>query len=168
MPILFIQARFLLVYMLGRKLPAKQNKGDHFMQGHFSVINKRGFITSCILIFISILGFAYSLFRQVGGGSKLWIVPLILFACFALISLLILRGVATAGVDVQNGQVIFAAAGGNGLRAPQFSLSDLESVQLYNSDGPIANPESSVLAGAKVVFTTKNDQQFVYYFVILG
>ena len=57
------------------------------MQGHFSVINKRGFITSCILIFISILGFAYSLFRQVGGGSKLWIVPLILFACFALISL---------------------------------------------------------------------------------
>lgn len=133
------------------------------MQGHFSVINKRGLITSCILIFLSILGFAFSLFRLTGGGSKLWIVLLILCACCALISLLILRGVSTAGVDVQNGQVIFADAGGNGLRAPLFSLAELKSIQLQNSSGPIEHPEKDSLAGAKVVFTTKDNEQFVYY-----
>lgn len=133
------------------------------MQGHFSVINKRGLITSCILIFLSILGFAFSLFKLTGGGSKLWVLLLILCACCALISLLILRGVSTAGVDVQNGQVVFANAEGNGLRAPQFPLSDLKSIQLHNSRGPLANPESASLAGAKVVFTTKENRQFVYY-----
>ena len=133
------------------------------MQGHFSVINKRGLITSCIFIFISILGFAFSLFRLVSGGTKLWIVLLAFAACCALISLLILRGVATAGVDVLNGQVVFADAGGSGLREPQFSLADLESIQLYNSDGLIENPEKASLTGAKVVFTAKESRQFVYY-----
>ncbi len=133
------------------------------MQGHFSVINKRGLITSCILIFLSILGFAFSLFRLVNGGTKLWIALLALAACCALISLLILRGVATAGVDVLNGQVVFADAGGNGLRAPQFSLADLKDISLCNADGPISSPETASLSGAKVVFTTEEDRQFVYY-----
>ncbi|WP_251612761.1 hypothetical protein [Senimuribacter intestinalis] len=133
------------------------------MQGHFSVINKRGLITSCLLIFCSILAFAFSLFKLTGGGSKLWIILLVFAACFALISLLILKGVAAAGIDVQNGQVIFAAVDGNGLRTPQFSLADLKSVDLWNSEGFIENPQTSSLSGAKVIFTASGNQQFIYY-----
>ncbi len=133
------------------------------MQGHFSVINKRGLITACILIFFSILLFAFSLAKLVGGGSRLWIALLAFAACFCLISLLILRAVATAGVDVENGQVIFASTDSGGVRAPQFSLSALSAIALCGNDGPFANPETDCLLGARVVFTADNQQQFVYY-----
>ncbi len=133
------------------------------MQGHFSIINKRGMLTACILTCFSILLFSLSLSMKLGGGSKLWLIPLIVSVIIFLLCLMILVSVITAGVDVEAGQVVFADASGVGGKHPQFPLSQLSAIRLANADGPVEDPERDSLLGGRVVFTTEDGKEYVYY-----
>lgn len=133
------------------------------MNGHFSVVNRRGMITSCILVALSILMFSLSLSRKLAGGSMLWTLPLVVCIIVFLLSLVIMLSVLTAGIDVKDSMVIFADATGQGGKQPQFKLSELETIQLHNADGAIDNPEEDSLIGGRIVFTLKDGTQKIYY-----
>ena len=133
------------------------------MQGHFSVINKRGLITVIVLLLISILLFSASLAKRLGGGSMIWLIPLLCGIILFLLCLMILMAVINAGVDVANGQVVFATPDGNQGKQPRFALSELKEVELRNADGVIEHPETDSLVGGRIVFILESGQEFVYY-----
>lgn len=133
------------------------------MQGHFSFINKRGLLAACMLTAFSICLFSLGLAMTLGGGSRLWLIPLIISVIIFLLCLMILVSVLTAGVDVEAGQVVFADASGAGGKQPQFPLSQLSDIHLANADGPIKDPEKDSLLGGRVVFTTEDGNEYVYY-----
>lgn len=132
------------------------------MSAHFSVINKRGVITASIIMAFAIVIFSLGLSQQLAGGGIIWCLPLICGAIFFLLALIILVLVVTAGVDVQNGTVVFADATGQGGKQPRFKLSELEDIQLHNMNGQI-DPDTDSLVGGRIVFFTTSGEQFVYY-----
>lgn len=137
------------------------------MNGHFSVINKRGMITSAILVAASIILFSLSISKKLSGGSMLWTLPLVFCGIIFIIALIIMLSVLTAGIDVKDGVVIFADATGQGGKQPQFRLLDLDKIELHNADGVINNPETDNLLGARFVFILKDGSSKVYYPVSL-
>ena len=132
------------------------------MNAHFSVVNKRGTITAGIIMIIAIVIFSLGLAKKLSGGGLLWTLPLICGIIVFLLALMILLSVITAGVDVQNGHVVFADATGQGGKQPRFKLSELEDIQLHNQDGEI-DPDKDSLVGGRIVFFTTNGEQFTYY-----
>lgn len=132
------------------------------MNAHFSVVNKRGMITSCFIMAIAIVIFSLSLAKKLSGGGILWTLPLICGIIIFLLALMILISVITAGVDVQNGNVIFADATGQGGKQPRFKLSELEDIQLHNQNGEI-DPDKDSLIGGRIVFYTTAGDEFTYY-----
>ncbi|MBR5315593.1 MAG: hypothetical protein IKU44_02275 [Firmicutes bacterium] len=132
------------------------------MTAHFSVVNKRGAITAGALMALGILIFSVCLAQKIAGGSILWMIPLTAGIIVFIMCLLILISVITAGVDVQNGSVVFADVTGQGGKQPRFMLSELADVQLHNADGQI-DPEKDSLIGGRIVFFTTSGEQFVYY-----
>lgn len=132
------------------------------MNAHFSVVNKRGMITSCFIMAIAIVIFSLGLAKKLSGGGILWTLPLICGIIIFLLALMILISVVTAGVDVQNGNVVFADATGQGGKQPRFKLSELEDIQLHNQNGEI-DPDKDNLIGGRIVFFTTDGEQFTYY-----
>lgn len=132
------------------------------MNGHFSVINKRGALTASIIMAIAIVIFSLGLAKKLAGGGIIWTLPLICGIFIFLLALMILISVITAGVDVQNGKVVFADATGQGGKQPRFMLSELEDIQLHNAEGEI-DPDKDSLIGGRIVFITTSGEQFVYY-----
>ena len=132
-------------------------------KGHFSVINKRGLATACIIMAGAILLFSLSLANRLSGGSILWTIPVVAAIIVFLLALMILTSVLTAGIDVEMNQVIFADASGVGGKKPQFQLSDLKDVQLYNAQGVVENPTHADLTGGRIVFLTDSGDQYTYY-----
>ena len=137
------------------------------MNGHFSVVNKRGLITALVIMGISILLFSLSMAKKLAGVSIIWTIPLVCCIIIFIIALIILTSVVTAGIDVKNGVVIFADATGQGGKQPQFNLGELSEIQLHNADGIIANPETDSLLGARFVFVLTNGETRTYYPVSL-
>ena len=137
------------------------------MNGHFSVVNKRGLITSGILLAASIILFSLSLSKKLAGGSIIWTIPLVVCIIIFIMAIIIMTSVLTAGIDVKNGIVIFADATGQGGKQPQFRLLDLDKIELHNADGVINNPETDNLLGARFVFILKDGSSKVYYPVSL-
>ena len=132
------------------------------MNAHFSVVNKRGMITSCFIMAIAIVIFSLGLAKKLSGGGILWTLPLICGIIIFLLALMILISVVTAGVDVQNGNVVFADATGQGGKQPRFKLSELEDIQLHNQNAEI-DPDKDSLIGGRIVFFTTDGEQFIYY-----
>ena len=122
------------------------------MNGHFSVVNKRGLITSGILLAASIILFSLSLSKKLAGGSIIWTIPLVVCIIIFILAIIIITSVLTAGIDVKNGIVIFADATGQGGKQPQFNLGQLDRIELRNADGVIESPETDSLLGARFVF----------------
>lgn len=137
------------------------------MQGHYSVVNKRGLLTASVLMALGIIVFSLSLAKRLGSGSVIWTIPLVIAIIVFLIALIILVSVLTAGIDIEYGKVIFANASGQGGKQPQFGISELRDIQLHNTDGPIADPKTDSLVGGRIVFFTENEdhekKEYVYY-----
>jgi hypothetical protein len=133
------------------------------MKKNFAVINKRGLLAVLVLLLIAIVLFAISISQVASGASKLWFVPLIIFALGVILNLMIIASILTAGVEVRGGMVIFASADGVGGKKPQFEISKLKKIELCNGDGRIENPETDSLVGGRVVFTLKDGSNFTYY-----
>ena len=132
------------------------------MNAHFSVVNKRGTIAAGVIMLIAIVIFSLGLAKKLSGGGLIWTLPLICGIIIFLMALMILISVITAGVDVQNGNVVFADATGQGGKQPRFKLSELEDIQLHNQDGEI-DPDKDSLIGGRIVFFTTSGEQFTYY-----
>ncbi|MGN0733128.1 MAG: hypothetical protein ACI4LC_03030 [Emergencia sp.] len=137
------------------------------MNGHFSVVNKRGLITSGILLAASIILFSLSLSKKLAGGSIIWTIPLVVCIIIFILAIIIMTSVLTAGIDVKNGIVIFADATGQGGKQPQFNLGQLDRIELRNADGVIENPETDSLLGARFVFILSDGEEKIYYPVSL-
>ncbi len=137
------------------------------MNGHFSVVNKRGLITSGILLAASIILFSLSLSKKLAGGSIIWTIPLVVCIIIFILAIIIITSVLTAGIDVKNGIVIFADATGQGGKQPQFNLGQLDRIELRNADGVIENPETDSLLGARFVFILSDGEEKIYYPVSL-
>ena len=133
------------------------------MNGHFSVVNKRGLTTTGIMILFSIILFSLSLAKRISSGSMLWTIPVVIAIIIFILTLMLLVGVITAGVDVKKNKVIFADPSGQGGKKVQFDLGELKSVELHNADGLITNPETANLAGARIIFTLRNGKTCMYY-----
>lgn len=137
------------------------------MQGHYSVVNKRGLITASFLMLLGILVFALSLSKRFASGSIIWTIPLVLAIIIFLLALIILISVLTAGIDIQYGKVIFANANGAGGKQPQFGISELKDIELHNHNGRILDPKTANLVGGRIVFFTEDENHeektYVYY-----
>ena len=137
------------------------------MNGHFSVVNKRGLITSGILLAASIILFSLSLSKKLAGGSIIWTIPLVVCIIIFIMAIIIMTSVLTAGIDVKNGIVIFADATGQGGKQPQFNLGQLDRIELRNAGGVIESPETDSLLGARFVFILSDGEEKIYYPVSL-
>lgn len=137
------------------------------MNGHFSVVNKRGLITSGILLAASIILFSLSLSKKLAGGSIIWTIPLVVCIIIFILAIIIITSVLTAGIDVKNGIVIFADATGQGGKQPQFNLGQLDRIDLRNAGGVIESPETDSLLGARFVFILSDGEEKIYYPVSL-
>ncbi len=137
------------------------------MNGHFAVVNKRGVITTVVLLIISIILFSLSLAKKLSGGGVMWMIPLTVFIIIFILAIILLVSVLTAGIDVNNSEVIFADATGKGGKQPRFKLSQLRDIELRNADGIIENPETSSLIGGRIIFILKDKSEMVYYPVSL-
>lgn len=137
------------------------------MNGHFSVVNKRGLITSGILLAASIILFSLSLSKKLAGGSIIWTIPLVVCIIIFILAIIIITSVLTAGIDVKNGIVIFADATGQGGKQPQFNLGQLDRIELRNAGGVIESPETDSLLGARFVFILSDGEEKIYYPVSL-
>ena len=137
------------------------------MNGHFSVVNKRGLITSGILLAASIILFSLSLSKKLAGGSIIWTISLVVCIIIFIMAIIIMTSVLTAGIDVKNGIVIFADATGQGGKQPQFNLGQLDRIELRNAGGVIESPETDSLLGARFVFILSDGEEKIYYPVSL-
>ena len=137
------------------------------MNGHFSVVNKRGLITSGILLAASIILFSLSRSKKLAGGSIIWTISLVVCIIIFIMAIIIMTSVLTAGIDVKNGIVIFADATGQGGKQPQFNLGQLDRIELRNADGVIESPETDSLLGARFVFILSDGEEKIYYPVSL-
>lgn len=132
-------------------------------QGHFSVINKKGVLMASAIMLVAILIFSISLAKRLSGGAGLWTIPVVVAIIIFLLAMMVMVSVITAGIDIQYGKVSFANADGAGGKRPQFGISELENIELHNSNGKIENPSKDNLAGGRVVFFTRDGKTYTYY-----
>lgn len=134
------------------------------MNGHFSVINKRGLTVAGIFMGITIAGFLISLFMRIQSGSRLWLIPIIFAAVLFLFAIRMILNISSEGVDVKDSMVILPdlenpAKG----KAPRFNIADLKGIELRNGEGKSLDPEKDNLLGGRVVFSVTGGKEEIYY-----
>lgn len=132
------------------------------MNKHFAVINKKATILSAIFIFINIVAFTFSFYKISSGGSKLWIIPAVIFIGLFIIGIMIITSVLTAGIDVKADMVILPDQDPRNGKVPKFNIEQLSSIELCNENGPIDFDRDS-LSGARIIFHLSNDETEQYY-----
>lgn len=133
------------------------------MNAHFAVINKRGAITAGALVFLSIVLFSVSAAQFFSGGSKFWLVPLIIFVILFILAIMILVSVLTAGVDIRDGVVIMPDLDPSKGKQPKFRIGNLQDIRLRNGEGQDLNPATDSLLGARIVFLLSDGDEEIYY-----
>ncbi|MGN0734275.1 MAG: hypothetical protein ACI4LP_00495 [Anaerovoracaceae bacterium] len=134
------------------------------MNGHFSVINKRGLTVAGVFMGITIAAFLISLFMRIQSGSRLWLIPIIFAAVLFLFAIRMILNISSEGIDVKDGMVILPdlenpARG----KQPKFSIADLKGVELRNGEGKTLDPENDNLLGGRVVFSVTGGKEEIYY-----
>lgn len=133
------------------------------MNRHFSVISKRGAVTAALFTLINIVLFSLSLAMRLGGGSRLWLLPIIVFAVLFLFSIMILVSVLSAGIDIKNGTVIMPDLDASRGKQPKFQIEELKDICLQDEDGNTLNPNQDSLIGARIVFLLEDGSEEIYY-----
>ena len=133
------------------------------MSRKFNVINKKALFLSFLLMAVNTGIAGVSIGRLLDGGSRLWLIPFIIFGTFLLFSVLIMMRIVSAGFEVRKNQVIVPGVdvrhGGNAV----FDLHELDCVGLCNGDGISLDPETDSLRGARVRFHLKDGRNVDYY-----
>lgn len=133
------------------------------MNAHFPIVNLRSLLAAVCFTLLNIALFSVSLAMRLGGGSRLWLIPLIIFAVFFLISIMVLVSVLRAGIDVKDGTVIMPDLDPSKGKQPKFQIDELTEIHLENGDKKILDPYNDSLVGARFVFTMKDGRQEIYY-----
>ncbi len=132
------------------------------MNKHFSVVSTKSAVFCSGLTAFNIILFSICLVLVLTGGSKLWIIPVVIFVILTMICIMILMSVLIAGVDIKDDMVILPDEDPKNGKVPKFNIHELKSIELHNSDGPIS-PEDDSLTGARVVFILSNGKHEQYY-----
>lgn len=133
------------------------------MNRHFSVINKRGVVTASVLLFLTIVLFSISMSRVLGGGSRLWLIPVFVFIVLFIIFIMILISVLTAGIDIKDDIVILPDLDPSKGKQPKFNIKDLQDVQLQDGNSKVLNPYRDNLVGARIAFLLDGGTRELYY-----
>ena len=134
------------------------------MNGHFSVINKRGLTVAGIFMGVRIAAFLRSLFMRIQSGSRLWLIPIIFAAVLFLFAIRMILNLSSEGVDVKDGMVILPdSEDPTKGKQPKFNIADLKVIELRNGEGKVLDPEKDNLLGGRVVFSVIGGQEEVYY-----
>ena len=133
------------------------------MNAHFPVVNTRGLIAAICFTLLNIILFSVSLSMILGGSSRLWPIPVIIFAVFFLISIMVLISVLRSGIDVKDGTVIMPDLDPSKGKQPKFRIDELTEIHLENGDKKILDPYKDTLIGARFVFTLQDGRREIYY-----
>ena len=133
------------------------------MNGHFSVINKKGMAITFVIMAVNAGISGMSLAMIISGGSKLWLLPIIFFVTFFLIATLIMIQIVNAGIDIKRGIVIMPDIDPKKGKCPQFNLQQLSEIYLADKDGNHVNPDTASLSGARVTFKLEDGSIKQYY-----
>ena len=133
------------------------------MNAHFPVVNTRGTVAASVFTLLNIILFSVSLAMILSGKSRLWLIPVIVFAVFFLISIMVLISVLRAGIDVKGGTVIMPDLDPSKGKQPKFQIDELTEIHLENGDKKILDPYKDNLVGARFVFTLQDGRQEIYY-----
>ena len=134
------------------------------MNGHFSVVNKRGLTAAGVFLAITIALFSISLIMRIQSGSRLWLIPIIFAAVLFLFAMRMIMTISSSGIDVQDGRVVLPdlenpAKG----KQPRFNIADLKGIELINGEGKALDPEKDNLLGGRVVFSVTGGKEEIYY-----
>ena len=132
------------------------------MNGHFSMINKRGAIAASLFVAANIVLLSISLAFKLNGG-RIWLIPIIVFAVTFLFSIMILMSVLRAGIDIKADMVILPDLDPSKGKQPKFRIDRLMDIQLQNCEGTVLDPEKDSLLGGRVVFYLDDDRIETYY-----
>lgn len=120
-------------------------------------------IAASVLLLINITLFSVSLAKIIGGGSRLWLIPVIIFIVLFIISVMILVSVMTAGIDIKDGTVILPDLDPSKGKQPKFNIKALRDVQLRNGEGRVLDPGKDNLVGARIAFLLDDNSVELYY-----
>lgn len=132
------------------------------LNGHFSMINKRGAIAASVFVAANIVLLSISLAFKLNGG-RIWLIPIIVFAVTFLFSIMILMSVLRAGIDIKADMVILPDLDPSKGKQPKFRIGRLMDIQLQNGEGIVLDPEKDSLLGGRVVFFLDDDTTETYY-----
>lgn len=137
------------------------------MNRHFSIIYRKSVISGAILLLVSIVLFSVPISFLLTGGSKLWLIAIIIAVGLFLIGIVSMGSILSAGIDVKDNMVIFPGMDLAKGKSPQFSLGNLQDILLRNGDGKELDPYKDDLFGARFVFILKDGSEKIYYPVAL-
>ena len=133
------------------------------MNKHFHIIYRKSMI-ACLILFAAAIGiFSYSLSSLMAGGTKFWIIGLVVAGILFFIDLLSISSNLSAGIDVKDNIVIFPDIDISKGKIPQFNLKDLKDVILRDGEGKELDPQKDSLYGARFAFVLKDGQEKLYY-----
>lgn len=134
------------------------------MKKHFYVINKKALALCFIAIVVNMFISVMAIVKLMQGGSRLWLIPIIIFVTFILITMLILIQVTSSGVDVKDNVVIAVDADKPEKgKCALCNLDDIRTVDLQDGEGNSMDLESKSLSGGRVTFILKGGTKRQYY-----
>lgn len=134
------------------------------MKKHFYVINKKALVLCFISIIVNMFISVMAIVKLTQGGSRLWLIPIIIFVTFVLITMLILIQVTSSGVDVKDNVVVAVDADKPEKgRCALCNLDDIKAVDLQDAEGNSMDLENKHLSGGRVTFILKDRTKKQYY-----
>ena len=97
------------------------------------------------------------------GGSKLWLISIIVLASFFILSLMTLFSIMKSGIDIKHDMVIFPDIDPHKGKHEHFNIQDLSDIILRNSEDKNINPYEDSLYSARFVFILKDGSEAIYY-----
>lgn len=138
------------------------------MKKKYPMINIRGVIYLLIAALVLVAATDYFLVKMMTGGSKLWILPMIVSMGCLFMSIMGIISVTSVGIDVKDGKVWLPDTIAPKNCVPAFELADLEEIHLEDSERETVPNSAATYAGCRVIFTLKNGKRHEYYPMMLG
>lgn len=134
---------------------------------HLSIIYIKSMIVSIIWTLLIIILLSVSFAMLLGGGSKLWLFSIIIFASFFILSIMTLFSIMKSGIDIKHDIVIFPDIDPSKGKHAHFNIHDLKEIQLRDGNGKVLDPYKDSLYSARFVFILNDGSEAVYYPVAL-
>lgn len=132
------------------------------MNTHFSIINKPQVISTSVFILMNLALSAISVISIFSGGSKVWLVPFIVFTLFVVQGFRMAKSIFSYGIDVSGDTVTFPAGSSQDGTEYSFAVDELYDIILRNEKGKVLDPVRDHLRRAKVIFILKDGREAVF------